>query len=382
MRTETPIVKADERHQVGYSPIPCESKMRITTLPTLRRLSRSHRLFSSVSEKLSSGPTLDDFIQDRVSSPSSGERLPSWLKTPIPTGKQFTELKRNLRELGLATVCEEAKCPNIGECWSGKSKEGIKGERGREAHYPSTATIMLMGDECTRGCRFCSVKTSRTPKPLDPDEPNRVAEAVSKWDVGYIVLTSVDRDDLSDGGSEHFSKTVKLLKEKQPGILVECLTGDFGGKLDLVSAVTRSGLDVHAHNVETVERLTPQVRDHRAGYSQSLKVLEHAKSTRPTILAKSSIMLGCGETEAEVRQTLIDLRTAGVDCVTLGQYMRPTKRHMKVSRYVPPEEFDGWSKEAISLGFLYAPAGPLVRSSYRAGEFYLTALLKSRTNEK
>lgn len=351
--------------------IPCEMRL-------LSRIPRQqYRLFSSVADKLSRGPTLDDFIHDRVSSPIAGERLPSWLKTPIPTGKQFTELKRNLRTLGLATVCEEAKCPNIGECWSGKSKTVSEKSVG-EPHYPSTATIMLMGDECTRGCRFCSVKTSRTPKPLDPDEPNKVAEAVSKWDVGYIVLTSVDRDDLSDGGANHFAETVRLLKAKQPGILVECLTGDFGGNLDLAAVVTKSGLDVHAHNVETVERLTPQVRDHRAGYRQSLRLLEHAKSINPAILTKSSIMLGCGETDADILHTLKDLRSAGVDCITLGQYMRPTKRHMKVSRYVPPEEFDGWSKEAISLGFLYAPAGPLVRSSYRAGEFYLSALLKSR----
>jgi lipoic acid synthetase len=346
-------------------------EMRQAALSRLRRL---HRRFSSVTDRLAAGPTLNDFINDRISSPVAGERLPSWLKTPIPTGKQFTELKRSLRSLGLATVCEEAKCPNIGECWSGQSKDTV--EDG--PNYPSTATIMIMGDECTRGCRFCSVKTSRTPKPLDPDEPNKVAEAVAKWDVGYIVLTSVDRDDLADGGSAHFAQTVKLLKEKQPGLLVECLTGDFGGNVEHAARVTKSGLDVHAHNVETVERLTPQVRDHRAGYKQSLRVLEHAKTIDSKILTKSSIMLGCGETEEEIRQTLKDLRMAGVDCVTLGQYMRPTKRHMKVSRYVPPHEFNNWSEEALALGFLYAPAGPLVRSSYRAGEYYLSALLKNR----
>lgn len=263
-------------------------------------------------------------------------------------------------------VCEEAKCPNIGECWNGGESK------------TATATIMLMGDECTRGCRFCSVKTSRAPKPLDPEEPNKVAEAVSKWGVDYVVLTSVDRDDLADGGAAHFAATVRNLKSACPSLLVECLTGDFQGNKEHVSLVSTSGLDVHAHNVETVERLTPQVRDYRAGYRQSLGVLEHSKVAKPGLVTKSSIMLGCGETDAEVLQTLKDLRTAGVDCVTLGQYMRPTKRHMKVHRYVPPAEFDHWSKEALSLGFLYAPAGPLVRSSYRAGEFYLSAIVKQR----
>lgn len=354
-------------------------QMKITLRPFHRRL-------SSIRNKLEAGPTFEDFIRtdEVVSTAGATERLPSWLRTPIPVGKQFTEMKTGLRSLGLATVCEEARCPNIGECWSGskstlgKKADGIVGEE----TFPSTATIMLMGDECTRGCKFCSVKTSRTPKPLDPNEPNSVAEAVSKWGVGYIVLTSVDRDDLPDNGSSHFTATVQRLKEKCPGILVECLTGDFAGNLEHVAAVTKSGLDVHAHNIETVERLTPDVRDRRAGYRQSLSVLEHAKQIRPDILTKSSIMLGCGETDTEVLQALKDLRTAGVDCVTLGQYMRPTKRHMKVSRYVPPEEFNHWGREALSLGFLYAPAGPLVRSSYRAGEFYISALIKDRKRKE
>lgn len=237
---------------------------------------------------------------------------------------------------------------------------------------------MLMGDECTRGCRFCSVKTSRTPKSLDPGEPERVAAAIKEWGVGYVVLTSVDRDDLADGGASHFAETVRALKRESPKMLVECLSGDFGGKLDLVETVTMSGLDVHAHNLETVERLTPSVRDHRATYRQSLNVLSHAKQINSNILTKSSLMLGCGEQDEEIRQTLRDLRLAGVDCVTLGQYMRPTKRHMKVEKYVHPDEFKRWEEEALAMGFLYAPAGPLVRSSYRAGEFYLEALIKAR----
>lgn len=213
---------------------------------------------------------------------------------------------------------------------------------------------------------------------MDPDEPRKVAEEVAQWGVNYVVLTSVDRDDLVDGGAHHFAETVRKLKEQQSSILVECLTGDFSGNLEMVQLVSQSGLDVHAHNVETVERLTPSVRDYRAGYRQSLAVLEHAKKSNPSILTKSSIMLGCGEEEVEVRQTLKDLRLAGVDCVTLGQYMRPTKRHMKVTQYLHPDDFAQWGKEALEMGFLYAPSGPLVRSSYRAGEFYLSALLRER----
>lgn len=307
------------------------------------------------------------------------------------------ELKAGLRQLKLATVCEEARCPNIGECWSGTKPKGDQMGMGSSTssstststspsidppnHFPATATIMIMGDECTRGCRFCSVKTSRQPRALDPAEPSSVAQAIASWDVGYIVITSVDRDDLEDGGSRHFAETVRRIRERCPEILLECLTGDFGGRLEEVARVTLSGLHVHAHNIETVERLTPTVRDHRASYRQSLGVLEHAKQAKPSILTKSSIMLGCGETEAEVRQALKDLRVAGVDCVTMGQYMRPTKRHMKVERYVEPGEFEAWGREALSMGFLYAPSGPLVRSSYRAGEFYMQALLKSRNSQ-
>lgn len=241
---------------------------------------------------------------------------------------------------------------------------------------------MLMGDECTRGCRFCSVKTSRAPKPLDPGEPEKVALAISQWKLDYVVLTSVDRDDLADGGSAHFAETVRKILGKSPGMFVECLTGDFRGRLEGALEVASSGLHVYAHNVETVQRLTPSVRDHRAGYKQSLRVLEHVKTNLPSIITKSSIMLGCGETDEEVLQTLKDLRSAGVECVTLGQYMRPTKRHMKVTEYVHPSKFDYWAEEAKRLGFLYAASGPLVRSSYRAGEFYMKNILQARQNQQ
>lgn len=278
-------------------------------------------------------------------------------------GKNYTKLKNTLRELNLHTVCEEARCPNIGDCWGG-------GE-----HQTATATIMLMGDECTRGCRFCSVKTSRSPKSLDEMEPEKTSEAISRWGLDYVVLTSVDRDDLIDGGSAHFAKTVQLLKQKSPKILVECLTGDFQGDMTCVDRVANSGLDVYAHNVETVEALTPYVRDRRAKYRQSLKVLESAKKAKPGLLTKTSVMLGLGETDEEILQTMKDLRAINVDFLTLGQYMRPTKRHMKVHEYVTPEKFDYWAKVGEELGFKYTASGPLVRSSYKAGEFFITNYL-------
>ncbi|KAK4117728.1 Lipoate synthase [Canariomyces notabilis] len=302
-------------------------------------------------------------------------RLPDWLKTPIPSAganPNFAKIKADLRGLNLHTVCEEARCPNIGECWGGSSKAA------------ATATIMLMGDTCTRGCRFCSVKTSRKPPPLDPHEPENTAEALARWGLGYVVLTSVDRDDLADGGARHFAETIRRIKAKKPTLLVEALTGDFGGDLDMVKIVAESGLDVYAHNVETVEGLTPYVRDRRATFRQSLKVLEHVKAVRGKegIITKTSIMLGLGETEEEIWETLRELRKVDVDVVTFGQYMRPTKRHLKVERYVTPEEFELWRQRALDLGFLYCASGPLVRSSYKAGEAFIENVLRKRAGEK
>jgi len=235
---------------------------------------------------------------------------------------------------------------------------------------------MLMGDTCTRGCRFCSVKTSRRPSPLDPLEPEKTAEALRRWGLGYVVLTSVDRDDLPDGGAAHFAKTISLIKQKAPGILVEALTGDFAGDLPMVEQVANSGLDVYAHNMETVEDLTPFVRDPRATFRQSLSVLAHAKKSRPTLITKTSLMLGLGETHSQIQATLRELRNIGVDVVTFGQYMRPTKRHMKVVEYVTPEKFDEWGQMARDMGFLYVASGPLVRSSYRAGEAFIENVLR------
>lgn len=293
-------------------------------------------------------------------------RLPPWLKTFIPTGHNFAKIKEQLRSLNLHTVCEEARCPNIGECWNGGK------------HGTSTATIMLLGDTCTRGCRFCSVKTARSPPLPDPNEPVNTAKAITSWGINYIVLTSVDRDDLTDGGSSHFSQTVKEIKSRNDNIIVECLVPDFRGSKSSIEMVANSGLDVFAHNVETVEKLTPFVRDRRANYKQTMNVLRLAKEINNNLITKSSIMLGLGETDAEIEQTLIDLRDNGVDCVTLGQYMQPTKRHLKVIEYVTPEKFKHWETVGSNMGFLFVVSGPLVRSSYRAGEFFISSIVKNR----
>ncbi|KAI1212747.1 Lipoate synthase [Annulohypoxylon truncatum] len=300
-------------------------------------------------------------------------RLPEWLKTPIPAGNDnYKQIKRDLRGLGLHTVCEEARCPNISECWGGSDKSA------------ATATIMLMGDTCTRGCRFCSVKTSRAPPPLDPHEPEHVAEALARWGLGYVVLTNVDRDDLPDGGARHFAETIRKIKAKKPSLLVEALTGDFLGDLDMVKVVADSGLDVYAHNMETVEGLTPYVRDRRATFRQSLKVLEHVKKVRGDegIITKTSFMLGLGEQEQELTDALKELRNVGCDVVTFGQYMRPTKRHLKVEKYVTPEEFKMWEQRALDMGFMYVASGPLVRSSYKAGEAFIENVLRKRADER
>ncbi|GAA57273.1 lipoic acid synthetase [Clonorchis sinensis] len=343
-------------------------------------------------ERISTGPGLGDFISASRyyslehpgrtipsirASPGERLRLPEWLKTDIPHGGNFAKLTKELRSLKLHTVCEEARCPNVGECWGGRSTA-------------ATATIMIMGDTCTRGCRFCSVKTSRAPPPLDPSEPLNTALAVSNWGVEYIVITTVDRDDLDDGGAGHIAETIRQIKEHKPSMLLECLVPDFRGNLESVAKVVDASPEVYAHNLETVESLQRSVRDYRAGYLQSLRTLEAAKEhdcrtshsrrgTPPTLVTKSSLMLGLGEKDEEVLAALQDLRKAGVDCVTLGQYIQPTKRNLKVKEYIHPKKFDYWASVAKELGFLYAASGPLVRSSYRAGEFYIANIVKQRT---
>lgn len=313
----------------------------------------------------------EDKANGTLKSKGSKKNLPkpAWLKAEVPQGNNYERLKDTVRSLKLATVCEEAKCPNIGECWGG-GKEGT-----------ATATIMIMGDTCTRGCSFCSVKTSRNPKPLDPMEPENVATAITSWGLDYVVLTSVDRDELPDQGAGHFAQTVQAIKSKNAKLLVECLTPDFRGEKSLIAQVAVSGLNVFAHNIETVERLQRRVRDHRASYRQSIEVLKTAKATVPSLVTKTSIMLGLGETDEEIERTLEDLRAADVDVVTLGQYLRPTLRHMSVQRYVTPAEFSNWQKVAEVMGFKYVASGPLVRSSYRAGELYLKGMLSATAED-
>eukprot|EP00252_Welwitschia_mirabilis_P026337 TRINITY_DN8625_c0_g1_i1.p1 TRINITY_DN8625_c0_g1~~TRINITY_DN8625_c0_g1_i1.p1 ORF type:complete len:423 (+),score=77.19 TRINITY_DN8625_c0_g1_i1:123-1271(+) len=300
-------------------------------------------------------------------------KKPNWLRQRAPQGDRYKELEASLSSLNLHTVCQEAQCPNIGECWNGG------GEAGGEGDGIGTATIMLLGDTCTRGCRFCAVKTSRNPAPPDPMEPENTARAIASWGVGYIVLTSVDRDDIPDGGSGHFAQTVKVLKELKPEILVECLTSDFRGNLDAVATVVKSGLDVFAHNIETVKRLQRIVRDPRAGYDQSLLVLKHAKQCREGLVTKSSIMLGLGESDEEIMETMHNLRSVGVDILTLGQYLQPTPLHLTVKDYITPEKFNFWKEYGESIGFQYVASGPLVRSSYRAGEFFIESMLRDHT---
>uniref|UniRef100_A0AC35TPM6 Lipoyl synthase, mitochondrial n=1 Tax=Rhabditophanes sp. KR3021 TaxID=114890 RepID=A0AC35TPM6_9BILA len=329
--------------------------------------------FLATRPKIPDGPSFEDFIKnnDLVLNKKESKRLrlPPWLKKDMThiEDKNYLKIKTQLKGLKLSTVCQEARCPNIGECWGGDDSS------------PATATIMLMGDTCTRGCRFCSVKTAKAPPPLDPKEPENTAKAVASWGVHYIVLTSVDRDDMPDGGANHISSTVKhLKKECENKILVECLVPDFGGNKESVGIVANSGLDVYAHNIETVRSLTPAVRDPRAKYDQSLAMLKHAKLTRPSLITKSSIMLGLGETDEEIEQTMADLRSVGVEALTLGQYMQPTKRHLLVKEWVTPAKFDHWKEIGDKMGFLYTASGPLVRSSYKAGEYFLSNVLKSR----
>lgn len=310
---------------------------------------------------MSEGASLLNKAPTPAKPPRKRTPKPSWIKVKAPAGEKYLELKELMSSLNLATVCQEAQCPNIAECWSG-----------------GTATIMLMGEVCTRGCRFCDVKTGNPKGKLDLEEPQKVAYAVSKMSLDYIVLTSVDRDDLPDEGAGHFAETVATLKQLSPNLIVEVLTPDFKGKEELVKKIVDAAPDVFAHNIETVESLTKRVRDPRAGYRQSLRVLESVKEMDPTRYTKSSIMLGLGEKDEEVKQSLRDLRDVGCDVVTFGQYLQPKRRHLPVEKFVTPEEFKLWQYEAEAMGFLYVASGPLVRSSYRAGEFFMKGMVEKR----
>src|SRR5919107_1109591 len=281
-------------------------------------------------------------------------RKPVWLRVRVPSGENYTKVKQSLRSLELHTVCEEARCPNISECWG-----------------TGTATIMIMGDICTRGCRFCAVNRGKPVVLLDAGEPERVAKAIKDWRLRYVVITSVCRDDLEDGGAEHIAKTIKAIKLLCPTIIVESLIPDFRGDDGSIIKIVKSKPEVISHNIETVLRLTPKVRDARASYEQSLSVLKKIKDINSLIYTKSSIMLGLGESEEEVIQTIMDLRSVGVSILTIGQYLQPTPKHLPLIEFIAPEKFNWFREIAEQMGFVYVASGPLVRSSYRAGEFFV-----------
>ncbi|MGB1557017.1 MAG: lipoyl synthase [Oceanococcaceae bacterium] len=299
-----------------------------------------------------------DGVKSARSTPAeapSQARLPKprWLKAQLPSDPRYYQTRQIVNEHRLATVCEESKCPNIGECWS-----------------HGTATIMLMGSVCTRACRFCSVDTGNPGGWLDAEEPANAARSVQLMNLRYVVLTSVDRDDLPDGGAAHYAACVQAIRALNPDTAVEALTPDFQGRLADVDTVARSGLQVFAQNLETVRRLTHPVRDRRAGYEQTLNVLQRAKQTAPEVLTKTSLMLGLGESDAEILEAMQDVRAAGVDILTFGQYLQPTVNHLPVQRYVPPEDFRKYRDQGLELGFMEVVSGPMVRSSYRADRVF------------
>ena len=292
------------------------------------------------------------------------QHKPDWFRVRLPAGETYESVREILKSRDLTTVCEEAHCPNIAECWGG-----------------GTATIMLMGDTCTRGCRFCAVTTGNPHKILDEWEPTKVGVAIGELGLKYVVLTSVCRDDLPDGGAAHFARTVRAIRLRSPDIIVEVLMPDFRGDREAIEAIVKSQPQVVGHNIETVERLSPSVRDWRATYQQSLAVLRTVKELDASRFTKSSMMLGLGESDEEVKQAMKDLRAAGVDILTLGQYLQPTRtwRHLPVTEFVRPEKFDEWRRVGEEMGFVYVASGPLVRSSYRAGEFFLEKMIQQRS---
>ena len=281
-------------------------------------------------------------------------KKPPWLKVPFPGGERYSWIKKRAANLNLSTVCEEANCPNIGECWNG-----------------GTATFMLMGDTCTRGCRFCSVKSAKNPGALDAEEPKKLAETVNNLALKYVVLTTVDRDDLPDQGASHIARCIRSTQRACPEMLIEMLMPDFQGKTELVQQVINARPAVLAHNLETVRSLTGKVRDSRASYDQSLDVLRYLKQQCPDGYTKSSLMLGVGESRTETLQAMKDLRDAGVDFLTIGQYLQPSKKHLKVEKFMHPDEFNELALQGDKMGFEYVASGPLVRSSYKAAEFYI-----------
>lgn len=290
---------------------------------------------------------------------------PEWIRTKLPSGENYHRLKNDLRESNLNTVCEEANCPNLSECWAG-----------------GTATFMLLGDICSRACRFCNVRAGKLEGKVDESEAGRVADTVSKMKLQYVVLTSVDRDDLPDGGAEQFARTIEAIRTKDPGILVEALIPDFQNDIASLRKIVEASPTVIAHNIETTRSLTPTVRDPRAGYDQSMKVLRNSKMLDPAIYTKSSIMLGLGESYKDLLTTMLDLRNSNVDILTIGQYLRPSLSHLRVAKYIQPQRFDDLKSIGDKMGFLYTASGPLVRSSYRAGEFFVSKLVGKQSKAK
>ncbi len=291
---------------------------------------------------------------------------PQWLKIKLTTTDNFINIKHTLKQYNLHTVCESAHCPNISECWNG-----------------GTATFMLMGDVCTRACKFCAVKTGNPMKNLDAEEPRKLAEALAEIKLfDYVVLTSVNRDDLADGGASHFAECIREIKKPYPEIIVEVLIPDFRGDVNALKKIVDAKPEVITHNIETVERLQKKVRDVRANYKQSLGVLENVKKMNSKIYTKSSIMLGLGEEDEEVIQAMKDLRANNVDILTIGQYLRPTDWHLVVNEYVPPEKFEYFKNKALELGFLFCASGPFVRSSYRAGELFIKNVTNNKSNQQ
>ena len=275
---------------------------------------------------------------------------PSWLKMKIPSGENYVKVRKTLQKYNLHTVCEEASCPNVSECW------GV-----------GTATIMIMGDVCSRGCKFCNVETGK-PFELDQNEPENVAKAIKDWNLRYVVITSVCRDDLPDEGSAHFAKTIQCIKSECPNIVVESLIPDFSGNEKFIETIVKAKPNVMGHNIETVKRLSPTIRDLRANYNQSLKVLKYVKELDSSIFTKSSLMLGLGESEEEIIQTAQELRAVDVDIITLGQYLQPSLSHLSVKEFVTPEKFYQLKLDLKKLGFLHVESGPFVRSSFRASD--------------
>jgi len=287
------------------------------------------------------------------------EKKPDWLRVRLPGGERYQRLKETFRRLDLHTVCEEARCPNVGECWG----EG-------------TATLMILGETCTRGCRFCAVNTGDPGGAVDPREPENTGRALAELDLAYVVLTMVDRDDLLDGGADHVARTVQRIKHHSPALLVETLVGDFQGVRADVATVVREGRpDVFAHNVEVVPELQRTMRDARCGWNRSVDILRWAKEEGANV-TKTSLMVGCGETEAQVLDAMRALRDADVDVLTVGQYLRPSPKHAEVKRFVEPAEFDRYRDAGLEMGFRFVASGPLVRSSYRAAEAFLQGILK------